>query len=226
MNTINTSNIDVYENVLDKIKDEKSEPVVMNEYERGDNALDNTCLDEKTFVPVNIGYNDGPKYEFTGETKPNGGKVLRRIRAARDIYFPDGHLFVKKGELGGWIEKEENLSHEGSCWVGENGIVCDDAIVSGEAYVYGRAIVAQNAVVTGDAVVRGHALVTGDAVVYDEAYIHSCATVDCFARVCANANVGGIATVSGYTSIGKDCTIGGNARLWDDETYEEVTINE
>ena len=48
------------------------------------------------------------KYEFTGETRKVHGSTLNRIRALRD--FAD----VKAGELGGWIEKEDNLSHEGT----------------------------------------------------------------------------------------------------------------
>ena len=45
------------------------------------------------------------KFEFTDETKQNeGGITLHRIRAIRD--FGD----VKAGDLGGWIEREGNLS--------------------------------------------------------------------------------------------------------------------
>ena len=51
------------------------------------------------------------KYCFTGEEKRARDAVLRRIKALRS--FGD----VKEGDLGGWIEKESNLSHEGNCWV-------------------------------------------------------------------------------------------------------------
>lgn len=44
------------------------------------------------------------KYELTNETKRLGDRTLYRIKAIRD--FGD----VKTGELGGWIEKESNLS--------------------------------------------------------------------------------------------------------------------
>ena len=37
---------------------------------------------------------------------------------------------IKIGDLGGWIEKEENLSHEGNAWV------CGDAEVYGNAEVF------------------------------------------------------------------------------------------
>lgn len=47
-----------------------------------------------------------PKFEFTGETKTVLGHTLQRIRALRSF----GN--VNKGDFGGWIEKEENLSHD------------------------------------------------------------------------------------------------------------------
>lgn len=46
------------------------------------------------------------KYEFTGETKVIAGVTLKRIRAL--ISFG----FVVKGEIGGFIESEKNLSHD------------------------------------------------------------------------------------------------------------------
>ena len=51
--------------------------------------------------------------------------ILYRIKALVDI--PN---IVKAGELGGYIESEENLSHEGNCWVS------DDAYVYNNAYIY------------------------------------------------------------------------------------------
>lgn len=54
------------------------------------------------------------KYELTNETKRLGDRTLYRIKAIRD--FGD----VKTGELGGWIEKESNLSQEGNSWIYRN----------------------------------------------------------------------------------------------------------
>lgn len=48
------------------------------------------------------------KYEMTDETKIVNGRRLHRIKALRDFGS------VKAGELGGWIQCEENLSHEGT----------------------------------------------------------------------------------------------------------------
>ena len=55
------------------------------------------------------------KYEFTGKTKVENGVTLRQIKRLSD------------GLIGGWIEKEENLSQDGDCFV------------SGDARVYGNA---------------------------------------------------------------------------------------
>ena len=44
---------------------------------------------------------------------------------------------VKKGELGGYVEKEENLSHPGDAWVYGDARVYGDAEVSGDARVKG-----------------------------------------------------------------------------------------
>lgn len=89
------------------------------------------------------------KYEFTGETRQIEGRTLNRIVAVRDF----GE--VKRGEKGGWIEREENLSQQyGDCWV------YDNAQVHGDAKVYGNAEVHENADVSGEAVICDNADVT------------------------------------------------------------------
>ena len=90
------------------------------------------------------------KFELTAETKINVfGKKLFRIKAL--ISFGD----VKEGDVGGWIEKEKNLSHSGNAWVYDNAEVCDNARVYGNAWVYGNARVYGNAEVCDNAEVCG-----------------------------------------------------------------------
>ena len=73
------------------------------------------------------------KYEFTGETKEFLGKTLHRIRALVDIGKD-----VKAGNLGGWIESEDNLSQEGDAWVTGQATVTGRATVTGQARVCGE----------------------------------------------------------------------------------------
>ena len=73
------------------------------------------------------------KYELTSETKVFLGKTLYRIKAL--VQFGN----VNAGDLGGWIEKEENLSQYGNAWVSGNAEVYGNAEVSGNARVSGNA---------------------------------------------------------------------------------------
>lgn len=92
------------------------------------------------------------KYEMTSNYKIFLEKKLFQIRALVDLC--NG---VKAGELGGYIEKEENLSQSGNAWVG------GDARVTGKAWVTGNARVSGNALVTDNAYVTGNAYVTDNA---------------------------------------------------------------
>ena len=73
------------------------------------------------------------KYEQTSETKVINGVELHRIKALESFGS------IKKGELGGWIEDEKNLSQYGNAWV------YDNAKVSGNAEVSGNAVVGESA---------------------------------------------------------------------------------
>ena len=75
------------------------------------------------------------KFKLTSEFIVDiSGVKLFRIKAL--IEFGN----VKAGDLGGYIEKEENLSHMGNAWVSGDAQVFGDARVSGDkdyAYAHG-----------------------------------------------------------------------------------------
>ena len=109
------------------------------------------------------------KYELTTNTKVFDGKTLYQIRAL--VSFGT----VNAGDLGGYIEKEDNLSQAGTAWVYGNARVygdawvSDNARVSGNAWMWGDAWVSGNARVWGDARVSGNARVSDNARVYGNA---------------------------------------------------------
>ena len=123
------------------------------------------------------------KYKLTDETINHNGRTLHRIVALKD--FGD----VKKGEEGGFIEKEENLSHDGDCWVSGNVKVYGNAMVYGDARVSGKARVSENAKVSGNAWVYGIAMVYGNAKVYGDARVYGNAMVFGNARVYGNIHL-------------------------------------
>lgn len=98
-------------------------------------------------IPQKIENPSNKKYELTKYEKEEYGTKLYRIRALKDF----GN--VKAGDLGGFVESENNLSQEGNCWIYETSKVCGNAHVSGNAkivdsYVYDNAIISDSAVIT------------------------------------------------------------------------------
>ena len=114
---------------------------------------------------------------------------LHRIVALRDF----GN--VKKGDFGGLVESEDNLSQEGDCWI------YGEAEVAGNAKVTGDAIVADTAKVYGNALITDLAKVYEHAVVRDNAEIHDCSLVHGHTVVCDNAKLSDHANVYGSSCI-------------------------
>ena len=131
------------------------------------------------------------KFELTTEFKMFCGIKLYRIKAL----FSFGN--VAEGELGGCIEKEENLDQSGDAWVSGDALVCGNAVVCGDARVYGNAEVCGNARVYGNARVCGDAVVCGDARVYGNAVVYG------NAEVCGNADY---TTIKGFGSVFRNTT--------------------
>ena len=153
------------------------------------------------------------KYKLTKETKVVNGHTLHRIKCITS--FGD----VKKGDLGGWIESEKNLSHEGICWVAEEAKVYGDAKVFGKAGVYGNAEVYDNAFMYGSAYVMDYARVYENARVYGNAEVYGKTEVFGYAEVYDNAGVFGNARVCGNAKVYGRAVVDKNANISKDSDY-------
>lgn len=129
------------------------------------------------------------KYELTSERISHHGRTLFRIRALYDFHT------VKKGELGGFVETEENLSHESRAWIGGEAKVYDKAKVFGEALVYDFAEVYGNAKVFAYGEVHEHAKVYENATVFNKANVYGKAKIYGEAVIFDKAEVYGEAEV-------------------------------
>ena len=151
------------------------------------------------------------KYKLTEETIVYFGRALYRIEALKDFNI------VKKGDKGGYIENENNLSQEGNCWIYGNtkvfdsAVVYDNALVFGNAIVYGDAIVCDNAKIYANAQVFGNAEVCGNAIVSDNARVYGGAEVFGHAQVYGNAEVFDNALVYSYAQVCGDAKIKNNS---------------
>ena len=142
----------------------------------------------------------GKKYEIlkNGKCFNIGNHTLYRIKALRSFGS------VKKGDIGGFVESERNLSHDGNCWIFR------EAKVYGDAQVFDNAWITNAAEVSDDAKVFGKAHVFGDALVSDNAMVFN------NAEVCGNAHVFGDALVSDNVMVTINATVCGNAHVYDD----------
>lgn len=138
------------------------------------------------------------KYKLTDECMQYEGHKLYRIQSLRSFSN------VEEGELGGYIESEDNLSHDGMCWVYDEAEVYGNAKVYNNACVYGNAEVFGNAEVYGNACVYDNAKVLGDAEVCGNACVYDKAEVLGDAKVCGNAKVYGKAEVRGDAKVYKN----------------------
>lgn len=141
------------------------------------------------------------KYILTEKTKEFKGHTLHRIQAVKDF----GH--VKKDDLGGWIESEENLVQDDLAWVGDEAMVFCNGLVSGNAWVFDEARIYDNAWVTGNANVFNNARIYGEARVFGDALVSGDAKVFNSAQVFDNATVTDFGFVNGCAEISGDAIV-------------------
>ena len=72
------------------------------------------------------------KFKLTNDTTTWCGRTLFRIEAV--VSFGN----VEKGEKGGYVEKEDNLSHDGDAWVYGDAQVYGASLNSKKAFTKGR----------------------------------------------------------------------------------------
>ena len=143
------------------------------------------------------------KYELI----PSDIEGLFRIKALKDF----GN--VKKGDIGGYIQSENNLSQLDDCWIYDDAVVRDNAKVCHNAQIYDEVIVMGNAEVCGNAQICGDAFVMGNAEVCDNAQVRGKAIV------CDNARIRGHAVVQHDAVVRGNAQICGDAMISSDKDY-------
>ena len=89
--------------------------------------------------------NEMKKFEILSGNKKNwNGITLYQIKATTNFITSSG-IEIRERELGGWIEKEENLSQEGKAWVFENAKIYGEAKISDNAEIWGETQICGNA---------------------------------------------------------------------------------
>ncbi len=148
------------------------------------------------------------KYQLLeDDTIVRDGRKLYRLQALRDVRHG-----VKAGDLGGYVEKEANLSQEGTCWL------------FGKACAYEDARVEEDARLFGHATLRGKAKLIEKASLWREAIVQGEATVGGVSVLEDQVVVGGKAILKGRVCLYEDVHVGGNAYLEGEAPYHSLVL--
>lgn len=94
------------------------------------------------------------KFSMTNDKRYFQGFQLTQIVAEEDIPKHG----VKKGDVGGWIESESNLSQQGTAWVRSGSYVYGHSRVAGDVLVEGNSRIGTESELQGRGVVRDSTL--------------------------------------------------------------------
>lgn len=98
--------------------------------------------------------------------------ILYQICALRTIYNP--FMNIRKGQLGGFIESERQLSQKGESWIDENSLVIGNSRIKESAFLSNTTVI--DAWIHGKAFLNDVKFISDDnnkpAIIYEQAYIH------------------------------------------------------
>lgn len=161
------------------------------------------------------------KYHYSFREELPDGTSVYRIRAERDIPLNG----VQKGDLGGFIESEANLSQDGDAWVHEKAYVLGNALVKGDALVTG------NAWVTGEAVVDGNSKIDQNAIIAENAHVTNVKIMGQDVKIQGNAKVDSVfisgddIRIEGKAQVQDGILAGIDIRIKDDARLKRFRIN-
>lgn len=151
------------------------------------------------------------KYKYTGETRSlSPVSKVNQIQALRDIPRHN----VKKGDIGGWIQFERNLSHYGDAWVADNARVVGSLTeVTGDALIADNAFVNIRSKVSGESIVSGNAVIARTELLGNRNFINDDAKVTDVTIQGTDISITGDAKVENvlFTESAKNISIGENA---------------
>lgn len=136
------------------------------------------------------------------------GIKFNRIRALKN--FGD----VRAGDLGGYIQREYNLSQEGNSWIYDKSIVYQHAKVSDNAKIKGECFVSSNARIKDNAIIMGNCLISGDTRIGENARIFDNVDIHGKASVLGNAKIYDSTKICGQALICDSAIITGNSLIY------------
>lgn len=207
---------------------------------------DNNYLTDDQFIELGYTYDDytGRMFEFYVSVKNKKNNIRRELERKYDMLKDQPHPIipnvfriqaarnfgmVRKGDLGGYIQCEKNLSHLGTAWVYEDAVIMDDAVVEDDAKVSGTSIVKEDARVYDNAYVDGKSEISGHSQVFESARVED-SNLDTKARVYGRSRVmnSGLQSFSRVydNAFVNDSTLSGNCEIYGESTIDRGYVFE
>ena len=123
------------------------------------------------------------KYKLSNITMKFEGRTLYRIMASKD--FGD----VRKGELGGWVQSENNLSQKGNCWIYNNAKCMDNARVFDNSLMFDRSEMHDNTIIYDYSRMHGNSAMFDNSKMYGNSAMYGYSTMLDYATMCGNSEM-------------------------------------
>lgn len=141
-----------------------------------------------------------PKYAILFNSEPKiltiDGKEIKvyRIKAKLDLVV-NGEIVVKRGDIGGYVQSYDNLSSRGTCWIYDDAVVCQDAVVK------------EHARATDNSKLFGSARLSGFAQAKDNAVLTDSSSARDYAVASNNSNIGGRSRLTNRAKVGGEAIL-------------------
>jgi carbonic anhydrase/acetyltransferase-like protein (isoleucine patch superfamily) len=173
----------------------------------------------------------GKKYELI-ETDYDG---YSRVKALKDFQLITGEM-VKKEDLGGLVNGEHNLSHEGNCWISyyakaigdskviDNAVLKDYSMARDSSTVSGNAVMKDYSVARDSSTVSGNAVMKGNSETCDSSTVSGDTVMNDYSRICDSSTVSGNAVMKDWSNVFGTSIITGNALLQAHQNIKYGTV--
>jgi hypothetical protein len=149
------------------------------------------------------------KYELIQRDSKTG---LYRVRALKNIPMHK----VKKGDIGGFVASEKNLSQNGNSWIADNATAIGNSLVGENAIAFDDSSLQENACALGCSKIFERATIRHQAVISDNAQVYGDAIIG------NDLRIGDEAKIFGHTVLSINTCIRGNALLSRSEDYLSI----
>ena len=94
------------------------------------------------------------------------GHILHRIKALKDFRN------VRKGDIGGYVQKEKNLSQEGNCWIYDNAKAMDSSRIYDNSEMHDNSVMHENSIMFDNSEIHDSSIMHDNCRMYNDSRMY------------------------------------------------------